>query len=548
MRNILYVFIVLLSFLGSDCWAQIESEKHVEANGFVWYELKAKMGIRRKGVKSTSGETIVPIGDYYTILYDSNAQIFIPHLWGTLDHGVFTQDGKCIIPFDRHYQLISWQKEGGFYKVMRNNLYGACDVTGKEIIPLKYGPFLQYSQENGFHDLLISNDGNPAQWLILGVKLDGKGRAYSFNPSTQSNNMASSSKAQVKKTHKVESDGFVWYELENGTQHGAESASGKTLVPMGEYRIDYYSWYGGRFQLEDRNGYEAIYTKDGTCLIPLSRKYDYISPYISNSRILYYSVIKNKLLGTCDAYGTEAVPPRYDAIQYHNERGFEYKSSNGRYVALGIKLDGQGRAYQGGVVSSTSSSSNIVSSSGTSSSQFVDFEYLAYTSYRNGSVVNSFNKSDNMAQYVIRFDLNSSPGNIILKLITIDKRNGNKIETLESYTINPSQSEFLDRGKVIGIDFYKNGQRKIINIGEIKGVNKCVFIGDVSNQGTIQSAKGFMPLSEYEFLMSSQVAMLEGVIDGYNKGKAGNNQIYTEPSNFDTKFSQLKTSLSKFKW
>lgn len=214
--------------------------------------------------------------------------------------------------------------------------------------------------------------------------------------------------AQVKREQKVEEDGFVWYKLRKWDGHnnilynGAESASGKTLVPMGDYVISYQKAYGGCFIVfrDLETGPYSAYTKDGTCLIPLSKGYEDVF-YNGNGRCevtlngkegvydaiskkfiiplnkydgvgyhdSYYIVAINDEYGVCDLTGKEVIPCRYHDISYSDSEGFYYRDSDGRPINFGVKLDASGRAYGSGMTSSSSSSSGSASSSSSSSWQ-----------------------------------------------------------------------------------------------------------------------------------------------------------------------------------
>ena len=184
--------------------------------------------------------------------------------------------------------------------------------------------------------------------------------------------------AQVTRTREVEKDGFVWYELKDTSRdryYGAESASGKTIVPIGHYMVIYHTTSGGWFNVTDWDSHrEGAYTKDGRYSIPISRGYEevHFRPEDDGS-YPYFKVGRNGLYGACDLSGREIIAPKYESLFYYSGDGFNYEDSNGNYVALGIKLDSDG-IYRGSnsvastrtTTSSSSSSSNSTSYSSSS--------------------------------------------------------------------------------------------------------------------------------------------------------------------------------------
>ena len=143
--------------------------------------------------------------------------------------------------------------------------------------------------------------------------------------------------AQVDKEKMTESDGFVWYKVTNKTtfQEGAESATGKTLVPTGDYMIIYQTTSGGWFELLTEKA-EGAYSKDGKCVVPISRGYDEVS-YKANQG---FSLVKrNGKVGVCDNTGAEIVPCNYKNISY-SSNGFKYEDAAGRWIALGVNHRG----------------------------------------------------------------------------------------------------------------------------------------------------------------------------------------------------------------
>ena len=89
-------------------------------------------------------------------------------------------------------------------------------------------------------------------------------------------------KSNRTKTLCIEEDGFVWYKLcENGL-YGATDASGKTIIPIRYSDVTYrcqdvniYKEESGYhyFEVEDKNDYQGVYSREGTSIIPVNRRY-----------------------------------------------------------------------------------------------------------------------------------------------------------------------------------------------------------------------------------------------------------------------------------
>ena len=183
-----------------------------------------------------------------------------------------------------------------------------------------------------------------------------------------------SSFAQTKKTHKIEDDGFEWYQISLNGKYGAQDVNGRTLI-MPEYDLCFYNYLSdGCFQVKLDGNYGA-FTKEGLCVISPSRGYDSGCKQGDAKDGYYYSVEKNGCNGACDAEGREIIAPnpKYKLLFYSSvDKCFNYKDEEGKYVSLGIKLDGTSvggtSSYASTSSSSSSSTSNTSVASSTSSS------------------------------------------------------------------------------------------------------------------------------------------------------------------------------------
>ena len=119
--------------------------------------------------------------------------------------------------------------------------------------------------------------------------------------------ISSAGAQKVKRSKKIEKDGFRWYLLEQGDLKGAEIKKKEMVIPLEKQYIHYYFGY-----LQCNIGeHKALYDTSGTLIIPIERKYTETIPldgciyvhfkYTSNDSLRYG-------IGICDLQGNEIVP------------------------------------------------------------------------------------------------------------------------------------------------------------------------------------------------------------------------------------------------
>ena len=207
--------------------------------------------------------------------------------WGAEDYY-----NNTLIPLSRGYDFIVFHpREGhvGYFTVQKNGKWGACDITGKEIISTSYESAF-YSSSSGFNYENSSGSYVPTGWY-----LDGEGKATREVP--------------INKDLQTEKDGFKWYKVRQGDKYGAEDYLNRTLIPLSrDYSAVYY---------RSKEGHKG-----------------------------YFEIEKNNKEGACDLTGKEIVQPIYESLLYLSS-GFEYKNSDGNWIALGLMLDSEGNAIRG---------------------------------------------------------------------------------------------------------------------------------------------------------------------------------------------------------
>lgn len=123
------------------------------------YILVRDNGSGQKGVESTDGRVLVPMGKYDLIVFhSSNGGWFGLHRGGI--ESAYSVEGTELIPFSRGYEFIAKQKE--YFGVMKDGLEGACDFNGNEIIAPQYSDLI-YSSLDGF------NTKENGKWVPLGI-------------------------------------------------------------------------------------------------------------------------------------------------------------------------------------------------------------------------------------------------------------------------------------------------------------------------------------------------------------------------------------------
>lgn len=206
-------------------------------------------------------------------------------------YGAEDYNHNTLIPLSRGYTWVSFDDVSGhigYFRVKKGDNYGACDLSGYEVISPLYD-FTSY-YNNGFEYKTHSGNRVETGWF-----LDEQGKATKTAP--------------IEKDLKTESDGFKWYLVRQGKKYGAEDYMNHKLIPLSR---DYTSIY-----------YRAEEGHKG-----------------------YFRVSKDHKEGACDLTGKEIISPLYESLIYVSN-GFEYKNSEGNWIALGWMLDGEGKGIRG---------------------------------------------------------------------------------------------------------------------------------------------------------------------------------------------------------
>lgn len=138
----------------------------------------------------------------------------------------------------------------------------------------------------------------------------------------------------------VADDGFEYYSVVGPGGFGAESITGRVIIPAKFGMAAYIpSPAGGWFYVYAQGGKpSAVYSKTGQCIIPLSRGYDDVAVRDEG----WISVKKNGKYGACDMSGREFLPTIYNSLNYDEETGFQAKDDDGDYNDINVWIPGKG--------------------------------------------------------------------------------------------------------------------------------------------------------------------------------------------------------------
>ena len=397
LKMVLWAILTIVGVANS--FAQVDKELKTEDDGYKWYLISSDSG--NWGAQSENGKEIIPLqAGFDWVDYDNGflcGTIFSPD--GDLEktrNAYYDKNGNAIIALDR-YDIVSYyppeDEKPAWFSVKKNGLEGACDNTGKEIVPPIYTGLLYGSK--GFK----GREEESGEWNLLGITLPGHDIM-----------------AFVEKRQKTESDGFVWYELRDYPNFGAADEDGNILLPMslqltrikyinskkqgkrgifevhkgdnigiydihgneilspdrgytywqykgdskrGYFRVDrgnaeygfcdlhqneiiapgkysYVSYNVNGFFEVQQEDYEGICNLDGKEII-FPNKYTSITHINFKDETQWFSVEKDGKEGACDMHGRELVPALYSGLYYDDEVGFCYEK-NGNDIALNIKL------------------------------------------------------------------------------------------------------------------------------------------------------------------------------------------------------------------
>lgn len=154
--------------------------------------------------------------------------------------------------------------------------------------------------------------------------------SQSIHINAETRNRKSTSK--VEKTLRTGADDFMYYKIKKDKLVGVVDLDGNTLVPIIYDDVSYKAnpHFGTHFFLTQKYPYVGAYSPDGKEIIPIDRKYTKLSlcspcqagsAECATSGFVYFEVERNGgMIGICDAYGAEVIPPSHKYSSFYIER------------------------------------------------------------------------------------------------------------------------------------------------------------------------------------------------------------------------------------
>ena len=140
----------------SVIYDEIEKVTEDKAN-FTWYRYKINDMV---GVLGENKQVIID-AKYDELFFDDDINFFYAKKNNSVE--ILKKDGTVFIPISRHYEQFSKEclnndNNRFYYEVYRKGLYGVCDKTGKEMVPVRFSN-LYYDDK--FVDVRFHEEDNP---------------------------------------------------------------------------------------------------------------------------------------------------------------------------------------------------------------------------------------------------------------------------------------------------------------------------------------------------------------------------------------------------
>lgn len=175
---------------------------------------------------------------------------------------------------------------------------------------------------------------------------------------------------EVTRELKKEADGFEWCRTSDYTHNGAETPSGKTIIPMSKkyVSVQYRSPYLIGLYYSDKPGviYKTeYYTKEGKEILDNSKYDDTCLLGGKDGAPFWFLTKKDGKEGACDINGKEIVPPIYEACFYSSGE-LTIQDSSGYHAWSEYNSSGSGSGSGSG--SAGGSGNTLASNSGSGNS------------------------------------------------------------------------------------------------------------------------------------------------------------------------------------
>ena len=212
---------------------------------------------------------------------------------------------NTLIPLSRNYTSIYYNAEEGhkgYFRVMKGDKYGACDLTGKEIASPIYESLIYVS--DGFEYKDYSGD-----WVALGWQLDAEGKAFQ----------------ETRRT--ITYNGSKFIIIGRKSKYGLIDSNGKEIIPIGMDAIEQAGTGYLRYRKDNAYG---IMNYQGKSIIPSSRGYMYISDYNGTRKRFSYTM--EGFEGECNHLGQQLTKKKSNSVPYSELLTFDLKGNVRKYT------------------------------------------------------------------------------------------------------------------------------------------------------------------------------------------------------------------------
>ncbi|MBQ9639827.1 MAG: hypothetical protein IJV22_09785 [Bacteroidales bacterium] len=261
---------------------------------------------------------------------------------------VYDSREREVLPFSSAYSRVVFVPvEGhvGYFRVRRGGKWGACAVSGDELVPVRYGG-VSYTTDGGFK---VSGRNPYADAVYLDVNgapcskeyKDVDSRMVAGDPNVMRLFMVAGDRRMVKYV----GDSTVWTNKETRKKGytnmflvedpmcirpNGDTVRGCTMLVVKGKNVGVWAyWAQNKELISPDRGYTGI--------VCMSR---------TDERGSYYVVEKNGLYGVCDQNGKEIVPLKWHApLAYNAKNGFYFLAA-GKPTSIGVFLDADNKPYK----------------------------------------------------------------------------------------------------------------------------------------------------------------------------------------------------------
>lgn len=321
-----------------------------------------------------------------------------------------------------------------------------------------------------------------------------------------------------RKELRTEKNGFKWYKSFEKFFYSAESADGNTLIPISrQYKSIIFipSNYNKGYFLVRKNNKEGVCDITGKEIIAPD-KYSTVNFHEEKGHVGWYSVKNNGLMGACDITGKEIIPCDNNLLFYGPDDQFINMDRSHNMIALGVKLDNNGKMIERNIAATTSPKES--STKQTSISKTSTKKIISKTNTTSSSV------APFVSEDLKTFDLK---GNV--KKFTFENKTREFDRNGKALTSGNERIVYDSRGRIIEIK---------VGIDRLGGGHKYEYDshGRVGMERTILSLLGSELESRSQMFYNSKGEMIKCIItDNRDNGQSivlYSNYVYDSHGNW----------------